>query len=286
MEVKSGIPVSYAAPSVATLYNGKVNMDGTLLIGISQSGRAADVIEVVKSAKAQGVPTIAITNHEDSPLATEADYHLFCAAGVEKSVAATKTFTSTMYLLANLAAEWTEDEEFKNELATVPGLIQKVIDNKDHIKNLAQRYRFMSECYVLGRGLNYSITLETALKLMETSYVRARGFAISNFYHGPFAVVDNHLPVLVFAPKGPSHNDAVEMINKLKSAGADILIISNDSETRALGDSAIDIPEGISDFISPFVNAVVGQMFSCNLSVLRGLNPDTPRGLKKVTVTR
>ncbi len=286
MEVKAGIPVSFAAPSVATLYNGKVNMEGALVIGISQSGRAADVLEVLKSAKAQGVPTIAITNYEDSPMATEADHHLFCAAGEEKSVATTKTFTSTLYLLANLAAEWTGDEDFKKELAAVPELVQKVIDNNEQIKNTVLRYRFMSECYVLGRGMNYSITLETALKLMETTYVRARGFAISDFYHGPFAVVDKHLPVFVFAPEGESKKDAVEMINKLKDAGADVLAVTNSSEIKALADSSIDIPEGVSDFISPFVNAVTGQMFACNLSVLRGLNPDNPRGLKKVTVTR
>lgn len=285
-EIKLGIPVTLAAPSIFTLYNGNLKMDDSLVIGISQSGRAADVLEVINKAKAQGALTVSITNHADSPLAQEAEFHLDCAAGVEKSVSATKTFTTQVYLLAHLIAEWAEDEALKNELSKVPEIVQKVIDNADYIKSLVQRYRFMNECFVLGRGINFPIALESALKIQETSYVRAKAYATSDFHHGPFAMIDNHMPVIIFAPEGPTLADSMEMINKLKNAGADVLVVSNNAEALSKGDTSIEIPNGAGEFAVPFANAVVGQIFACSLSVLRGLNPDTPRGLSKVTITR
>ena len=286
IETKLGIPVALAAPSVFTLYNKSLVMKNSLVIGVSQSGRAEDVIEVIKSAKAQGAPTVAITNHDDSPLAQQAEFHLYCATGVEKSVAATKTFTAQIYLLAHLVAFWSQDEAFKKELAEVPSLIAKTIAGVDQIKNKVARYRFMSECFVLARGANYSIALESALKVQETCYIRAKAYATSDFHHGPFAMIDDHMPVLIYAPKGESLKDITEMIGKLKNAGADLLIVSNDAATLALADCAIEIPDVDNDFITPFMNVVIGQMFACNLSVLRGLNPDSPRGLSKVTITR
>lgn len=286
IEIKLGIPVTLAAPSVFTLYQRTLSTEGSLVIGISQSGKAADVLEVVKSAKAMGTPTISVTNDEESPLAKEAQFHLYCASGLEKSVAATKTFTSQLYLLAQLVAHWSNDEGFKKELEQVPSLIAKTIESAGQIKSRVERYRFMNECFVLARGINYAIALETALKIQETTYVRAKAYATSDFHHGPFAMIDDHMPVIIIAPKGPSLKDIKEMIAKLRAAGADLLIVSNDQETLAMGDYSIEIPGIESDFITPFLNVVAGQVFACNLALLRGLNPDKPRGLSKVTITR
>jgi len=286
IEIKMGIPVTLAAPSVFTLYNKTLLFNNSLVIGISQSGKAADVLEVIRAAKVQGVPTLSVTNDEASPLAQEAQFHLYCAAGVEKSVAATKTFTSQIYLLAQLVALWSGDEAFKAELARVPALITQIIENADQVKNKVERYRFMNECFVLARGINYAIALEGALKIQETTYVRAKAYATSDFHHGPFAMVDDHMPVVIFAPQGPSLKDIHEMIQKLKNAGADLLIVSNDAETLAMGNCSLEIPSEVNDFISPFVNVVTAQIFACNLAKLRGLNPDAPRGLSKVTITR
>lgn len=286
IEIKMGIPVTLAAPSVVTLYQKALMFKNSLVIGISQSGKAADVLEVLKAARLQGAPTLSVTNDEASPLAQEAQFHLFCSAGLEKSVAATKTFTSQIYLLAQLVAHWADDEAFREELAHVPSLMTQAIENADQIKNKVERYRFMNECFVLARGINYAIALEGALKIQETTYVRAKAYATSDFHHGPFAMIDDHMPVLIFAPQGPSLKDIHEMIQKLKNAGADLLIVSNDVETLAMGDCSVAVPQGMSDFISPFINVVVAQMFACNLAQLRGLNPDAPRGLSKVTITR
>lgn len=286
IEIKKGIPVMLAAPSVFTMYNKMLKMENSLVIGVSQSGKAADVLEVISSAKKQGAPTISITNHQDSPLAKEADFHLYCAAGLEKSVAATKTFTSQIYLLAQLVAAWADDGEFKKQLSEVPSILTETFKLEEQISEIAERYRFMNECFVLARGINYSVALETALKIQETTYVRAKGFATSDFHHGPFAMIDDHMPCIVFAPKGESLKDIKEMILKLKNAGADILTVSNDNEIMSMGSCSIKIPDITNDFITPFINVAVGQMFACNLSLTRGLNPDAPRGLNKVTITR
>lgn len=286
IETLIGLPVSLAAPSVFTMYNKQVDMKNSFVIGISQSGKAADAIEVVKSAAAQGAVTMSVTNFTDSPLAEASKYHLFCDTGIEKSVAATKTFTATVYLLINFIAKWARNEELLADLKKTPEIMQSLFDQADAIKETVRKYRFMKECFVLARGINYSIALEAALKIQETTYVRAKAFATSDFHHGPFAMVERDMPVLVYAPEGPSKKDILEMISKLKESEADILIVSNSKELLELGDSSIQIPENVNEYVSPIINVVAAQLFACNLSLLKGLNPDSPRGLKKVTITR
>lgn len=281
-----GIPVALAACSIFTVYGKTVNFKNTLVIGISQSGKAADALEVLKEANKQGAVTVSITNFPDSPMAQEAKFHLCCEAGLEKSVAATKTFTTQMMLLASLTAEWAKDEALKQELALVPGKISRVFEISQAITDKVGRYRFMNECFVLARGINFPIALESALKLQETNYVRAKGFAISDFQHGPIAMVERDIPVFVFAPEGPAFNDTFEMLKRLKDAGAELIVISNTKQALDMGTCSFAIPETDNDIISPFFNIVVMQMFACQLSLNKGLNPDSPRGLNKVTITR
>ena len=286
IEIRLGIPVVLAAPSVFTIYGKTLKMKNSLVVAISQSGCAADALEVLKSAKEQDALTVAVTNNVDSPLAREAGFHLFCATGTEISVAATKTFTSEMYLMAQLTACWSGDEDFKERLSDVPRLVSETLERSGLIQQKVERYRFMNDCFVLARGVNYPIALESALKIQETTYVRARAYASSDFYHGPLAMVDEDTPVIIYAPKGESLGDTKGIIHKLKDAGADLLIVSNDPETLALGDCTIDIPDVDNDTITPFMNAVTAQMFALHLALLKGRNPDSPRGLKKITVTR
>lgn len=286
IETLVGIPVSLAAPSVITMYNKHVNMKNCLVIGISQSGKAADVIEVVRTAAEQGAVTVSVTNFTDSPLAQSSQFHVFCDTGVEKSVAATKTFTSTIFILINFIAKWAKCQELLEELKQVPDIMTELFSKADNIQEVVKRYRFMKECFVLARGINYSIALESALKIQETTYIRAKAFATSDFHHGPFAMVERDMPVIVFAPEGPSATDISEMLDKLKNSGADILVVSNNKDLLLKGDCNIEIPKNLSDYTSPFINVAVAQMFACKLSILKGLNPDAPRGLNKVTITR
>lgn len=286
METMLGIPVALAASSVLTVYQRDLHLKNALVIGISQSGKAADVLEVIKNANSQGAITLTITNAPDSPLAQEAKFHLDCNAGAEVSVAATKTFTAELFLLAQLVAEWAADPDFKAELALVPGKITQTLEIARDIAEKAVRYRFMNECFVLARGINYAIALETALKVQETNYVRAKAFATSDFWHGPIAMVNRDIPVFVLAPAGPSLPDVSAMIEKLQQNQAELVIISNRPELLQMGTCSFAIPETENDAISPFFNIVTAQMFACQLALIKGLNPDSPRGLNKVTITK
>lgn len=286
IEYELGLPVSLASPSIYTIYRKKINLSSSLVIGISQSGKAADVLEVIKSAKECGAITATITNDPESPLAREADTHLYCNAGLEKSVAATKTCTSEMYLLAQLVAEWSGNDSIRKELSEIPGKLSEIFDEADAIAEKVERYRFMNECFVLARGINYPIALESALKIQETAYVRAKAYPTSDFYHGPYAMIQKDMPVIIYAPNGPTLKDTTDMIKRLKESEAEVITISNNEEVLNMGNCSFRIPQTSDDVISPFYNVVIAQLFACNLSVIKGLNPDTPRSLNKVTITK
>jgi glucosamine--fructose-6-phosphate aminotransferase (isomerizing) len=285
-ELTMEIPVTLAASSVFTIYGKNLKLDHTLVIGISQSGKAADVLEVVRAAKRQGALTVSITNFPESPLATAAQFHLACAAGPEQSVAATKTFTTELFLLGNLAAEWSQDPALRAELAAIPRGIAKTLTAKPLIVAKAERYRFMEECFVLARGVNYAVSLEAALKIQETTYVRAKAFATSDFQHGPIAMLNPAIPVIIFAPDGPSLNDLASMTQRLKQEGLELIIVSNNQSLLQLANAAFPIPPTANDLISPFYNAVIAQLFACQLAAVKDLDPDHPRSLNKVTITK
>lgn len=282
-----GIPVGLSACSVTTLYGSQLNYSGMLVIGISQSGKAADVLEVIKNAKATGAITCTITNTLGSPLADAADYHLYCDAGLEESVAATKTFGTQLYLIAQLVARWADRKDILDKLAKVPENMCQILEQDETIAQIATRYRFMNEAFILSRGINYPIALESTLKIQETNYVRAKGYPISDFHHGPFAMVDEGMPVLVYMSDGPVKNDSMEMFKKLQSVDADILVISDDDELLAQGDLGFKVPYAEKeDMIATFYFALFAQLFAANLADVKGRNPDAPRGLKKITITK
>lgn len=287
IESMVGVPVGLAAASTITLYGGKINFKNNLVIGISQSGAAADVLEVIKMAKASGAVTLTITNTLGSPLAEAADFHLYCNAGLESSVAATKTFTTQLYLMAQLAAVWADDKKLSEDLQAVPANLEKFFEKNDEIAELVKRYRFMTENFYLSRGICWPLALEAALKIQETNYVRARAYPISDFHHGPFAMIEEGTPVVMFVPNGPAAEDSKAMIEKLKNVGADILMVSDSDELLAEGTVSFKIPSANgSDAISAFYYAAFAQLFACNLTAVKGRNPDAPRGLNKVTITK
>lgn len=286
IELLTGVPTSLAAPSVFTIYGKTLHLKNALVIGISQSGMAADVLEVLQGAKAAGALTVGITNDKNSDIAKEVMHHLSCEAGPEKSVAATKTFSAQLMLLAQLAAGWASDKALLKELETVPERISHTFEAASIIEENVARYRFMEECFVLARGLNYAVALEAALKIQETNYVRAKAFATSDFMHGPIAMIERDIPVIIFAPNGPSLEDVSQMIERLRASQIELLVVSNNPDVRAKGACSFPIPPTDNDMISPFFNTVVAQMFACKLSLAKGLDPDSPRGLKKVTITK
>lgn len=289
IEYLLGIPVALAAASIFTVYHKNLNLKKSLVIGISQSGEAADVLEVIKSANQTGAITISITNAPDSPLAVAAKFHLYCNAGVEASVAATKTFTSQIFLLAQLAAEWAQQRNgpanLKEELTRVPEKVAATLELSKDIHHKAERYLLMNECFMLARGINYAIVLEAALKIQETNYIRAQAFASSDFQHGPIAMIDRSIPVMVFAPEGPAFQDVHGIIDLLQKDQVELMVVSNNKELLTRGSCGFEIPATDNDLISPFFNVVVAQVFACQLALIKGFDPDHPRGLHKVTIT-
>ncbi|MEP6924706.1 MAG: SIS domain-containing protein [Pyrinomonadaceae bacterium] len=282
LETTVGIPVSLAAPSVYTLYNAKINLSRALVVGVSQSGEGTDINTVLESAKASGAFTLGITNEPDSTMAKLADETLLTHAGKERSVAATKTYTGQMlhfYLLANALAE--------NKLAIekIPAFAHLALEKDAEIKRLVERYVFMENCVVVGRGMNYGNAYELALKLMETCYVVAERFSSADFFHGPLAIVERRFPVILFAPKGLTKQGTVDLLRRLTEVGADTFAISNDDEIAALSSRSIKMPAEIDEFLSPIPFVIPAQLFAAHLAEAKGLNPDAPRSLSKVTRT-
>jgi len=281
-----GIPVSLAAPSILTIYKKSIDYRHSLVIGISQSGQALDVLEVLQQAENQGAFTISITNFTSSPIAKAAKYHLYTNAGIEKSVAATKTFTSQLATLSLLAAKWSKNSDVCSQIKKTPDYIKKVLELERDIEKAVQKYAYIEDCFVLSRGINYAIALESALKIQETSYVKAKGYSISDFQHGPFAMIDERTPVLLYVLKGPSYNDGLKMLDKLEKSRAEIVLITDDTQLQNRGNISFILPYAGCDVVTPLFSVVFAQIFACKLAILKGFNPDSPRGLSKITITK
>ncbi|MEP7148499.1 MAG: SIS domain-containing protein [Acidobacteriota bacterium] len=282
LEVTTGIPVSLSAPSVFTLYNAKLRLNRAVVIGVSQSGEGVDINHVLEKAKSFGAFTIAITNEGTSSMAQIADETLLIHAGREKSVAATKTYTGQMlhfYMLANAIGDKRLDYH------KIPVFTQNALELEGKVKETVQRYIFMENCVVVGRGMNYGNSYELALKLMETCYVVAERFSSADFFHGPLAIVERRFPVILFAPIGVTKKSSVDLLNRLHELNADSLAITNDDEVARLSTHSIKLPAEIDEFLSPIPFIVPAQLFAAHLSEAKGLDPDEPRSLAKITKT-
>lgn len=281
-----GIPCSSAAPSLITTYGAKPDYSNSVVIAISQSGAGLDVYEVVKLAKSQGALTIAITNFPDSIIAKEADYHLWCATSEEKSVAATKTFTLCLYLLTSLFAKWSGNKELQEITSKVAKVVEDTIAMEETFAAAAPRYRFLDTCMMMGRGYAYSISRELALKFQETCYIKALGYPVSEFHHGPFAMVGPNIPVFLLACDAHTDANVVEMADMVQEADGEAVVFTNKKEIADKYQYHFLLPAEAEGILGAFAITTAGQILSCNLSLARGLSPDTPRGLRKVTVTK
>ena len=284
LEVTCGIPVSLSAPSVYTLYNAKLNLKRSLVIGVSQSGEGTDINTVLESAKDAGAITIGITNEADSSMAKIADETLLIHAGREKSVAATKTYTGQMLHFYMLAAALA-DEKHKIEYEKIPHFAAQALQLRHEVEQLVERYVFMENCVVVGRGMNYGNSYELALKLMETCYVVAERFSSADFFHGPLAIVERRFPAILFAPNGVTKQSSIDLLKRLQELHADSLTITNDDEIAALSSRSLMMPKDIDEFLSPIPFILPAQLFAALLSQAKGIDADAPRSLSKVTRT-
>lgn len=285
LESKNALPVGLAASSVYTLYSGKMKMDRALVIGISQSGQATDVAEYMQRSKESGALTAAITNVAGSTLTQVADHSILCNAGPEKGVAATKTYTSTLAALYLLSATLAGEASGKDKLLECAEAMRSALKIEDFCKAKAERYRFMQSGYVLSRGYNYCTALEAGLKLMETNYVGMRAYSTADFQHGPIAAVQGQ-PCFLFSAPGKAMQNMLDMAAKLKEHNAEVAVISSEEQALASGDVRFKLDAKIDEELSPMVYIMPAQMLAYYMAVTRGLDPDNPRGLSKVTLTR
>jgi glucosamine--fructose-6-phosphate aminotransferase (isomerizing) len=283
LEISTGIPVSLSAPSVHTLYRRGLKLRDALVVGISQSGEGTDINLVLESCKKSGAHVLAITNHARSSMAEVAHETFVTRAGPERSVAATKTYTCQLMLLHMLADALGGGG--CEVLARIPEYAQAALGLAPRIESVIGRYRFMDRCAVVGRGLNYANAYELAIKLMETCYIMAERFSAADFLHGPIAMVQRDFPVIVFAPPGKVCRDLCSLIARLQALQADTMVISSEKSALRAAACAIEMPVRIPDLYSAIPYIIPGQIFAEKLSLLKGLSPDRPRSLTKVTKT-
>jgi glucosamine--fructose-6-phosphate aminotransferase (isomerizing) len=282
----NGIPLALATPSLFTYYQTPPRLKGALVIGVSQSGQSPDIVSVLEEGRKQGCLTLAITNIPDSPLAAAADLVLDIQAGAEKAVAATKTYTTELMAIAMIATALSNSDEHWKQLASVSKWAEQALKLDQEIAQMAQRYRYMSQCVVLGRGFNYATAFEWALKLKELTYVIAEPYSSADFQHGPIAMVEGGFPVLAVAPNGRVRESMQDMLTRLRrQKDAELVVISDHADVLALAQSPIQLPPQIPEWLTPLVSILPAQLFACHLTKVKGYDTETPRSITKVTET-
>jgi glucosamine--fructose-6-phosphate aminotransferase (isomerizing) len=275
------IPTSTAMPSVTTLYEHTPNWESAAVVGISQSGRSLDVTEVVAAARKQGALTVAITNDPASPLAEHSGHVLPLAAGPEFSVAATKTFTASLAMLATLVTGWAQHRDLARGLARLPDAVGRALEQEATVAALAKKHARRHSWLITTRGYMLGISDEAALKLKETSYAVAESMSAAELLHGPIAALDRTSTVLLLLPPGRSRSGLIDIRVQLRGRSVPTLTFSFADDP---GDVALDT--GLPEPLAPVVAAPIVHLFAYHRSVALGLNPDHPRGLHKVTLTR
>ena len=285
MGALNGLPVALATPSLYTVYGQTPRVRNALVIGISQSGQSPDIVSVVDDARRQGALTAAITNFPDSELGQAADHVVALHAGEERSIAATKTYTSELAAVALLAATLADERSRIEEIARIPESVAAVLEIGARIAEIAPRYRYMRDCVVIGRGYNYATAFELALKMKELTYTIAEPYSSADFMHGPLALIEYGFPAIVIAPSGAMLPEMQTFIRLLHDREAEAVVISDDRTTLDLGRMRIPLLRGVPEWLSPLTAIIPGQLLAMHLAHARDYDPDHPRGLRKVTQT-
>lgn len=276
--------VALAAPSIFSRYRRPPRLDGLLVGAISQSGQSPDVVSVVNEGKRQSRPTVAITNDGASPLAAAADAVVALRAGPERSVAATKTYTSSLGAVALASAALADDAARAKALAATPDGMAEAIGEAG--APVPPWLADAPACAVVGRGFNYATAFEIALKLKELTGTAAEPYSSADFLHGPVAAVGRGMPVILVAPSGVVAEDVAALVSVIRDHHARLVVISDDEALLASADLALALPRGTPEWLSPLVAVIPGQLLAWRLTEARGLDVDRPAGLRKITETR
>ncbi|MEO3859283.1 SIS domain-containing protein [Acrocarpospora macrocephala] len=285
IEAHAGRLSALAAPSIATTYRRRLDLDGVLAVAVSQSGRTEEIVETLEWARDCGARTVAITNGgPESPLALAADLALCTVAGEEKAVPATKTYTTQLAAMAVLALGLGADVNAA-DLDRVPDAVDKLIDNPGDLDALVEGLADKPGVVVSGRGLAFSTALELALKLKEACYLHAMGLSYADLLHGPIAVVDEDTPaILVAAQDGPTLPGTIALAERVTGAGAASFGVGGGARLAAVSTASLHGPD-LPEWVAPLGLIVPGQLLTEALARRLGIDPDAPRGLNKVTQT-
>lgn len=279
---RNRLTVALTTPSLFSVYEEPPRLGAALVVGISQSGESPDIVSVLAEGRRQGRPTVAITNRPDSPLADNADVVLDLGVGEETAVAATKTYTAQLGAVA-LVSEAMAGRS--GGLDAIPSLARDALTHEAKAEELARSFSEIEHAAVLGRGYNQSTAFEWALKLQELANVVSQPFSTADFLHGPIAVVEPGYPVLAVAANGPAAEDVVDVLERCGDAGAKLCVIGNHPGITGLTTSTLGFGDHVEEWLSPIPAIVLGQLFTYHLALAKGLDPDSPRGLSKVTRT-
>jgi glucosamine--fructose-6-phosphate aminotransferase (isomerizing) len=274
--------------SLVVYYGAELEMSGSTVLALSQSGRTQDVVEYVERVRERGAFTVAITNDPNSALARAAEETLLLSAGPELAVAATKTYVNTLAALGLLAAHSAgAGERFASDLQATSELMRSMTPELEaRIASVALPFAFAGRMFVVGRGAEYSTVREIALKLLETCRVAAEPLTATAFAHGPVAALDSLFPVWAITPDDATLPAVVEAIARARHAGATVIASGSAAQTVTGSDYVLPVPAPPSPLLSPLLSVVPGQLFAWALARAKGLDPDEPRGLSKVTLAR
>ncbi|HEV8699401.1 MAG TPA: SIS domain-containing protein [Candidatus Limnocylindrales bacterium] len=285
--VRHDLSVGLGTPSVISLYGAQPRLDRSLVVGISQSGASPDVVAVIEAGRRQGAPTLAITNDPSSPLAMAAETCIDLGAGAELAVAATKTYTTELLAIASLSAAMTGDPVDAAALVAIPDAMARAIELEPAVESMAADQVGANRLLVLARGYEYATAREWALKLKELARVFADPYSAADFEHGPLALLEPGVPVLATVRPGPTLAPLVTLLERLgKDVDAAIAVVSDQPEALALARWPFALAPGTPEWLGPIVSIVVGQLHALHLTHARGLDPEQPRNLSKVTRTR
>jgi glutamine---fructose-6-phosphate transaminase (isomerizing) len=279
VELLAGVPVASVGPSIASIYRRPLRLTGAACLGISQSGRSPDLVDMMAAARGSGALTLAITNHADSPMAQTAAYCLPLQAGEERSIAATKTFVTSVVAGLALLAEWQDNDSLRRAVASLPQTLGQAT-TLDWSPLAASLVRAQS-AFVLGRGPGFAIACEAALKFKETCGLHAESYSAAEVLHGPAALVQAQFPVLALAVEDAALPQVCATAARLAAQGADVFLTGAD----VAGCTRLPVVEGLHPLVAPLALVVSFYAFVEALARRRGFDPDLPAHLRKVTET-
>ncbi len=284
-ETQLGLVTASAAPSVASLYNSYLQLQNALVIGISQSGRSEDICDMMRLSRKAGAITVALVNHTDSPLAHSAEYVLPLHAGTEQAVAATKSYLTSLSALIQLVAHYAENKALLTALEKLPAAMTESLDS-DWSAFFAH-YQNAINTLVIGRGYSFPIAQESALKFKETCGLQAEAFSSAEVLHGPFALIKESYPVLLYGQNDNSFTGLLEVADRMQQLNAKILLAApRDLIPQKYQAAQLDLPASLHPICDPLVAIQAFYVHVAQLAKQRGYNPDQPQNLQKVTVTK